>query len=333
MPAVQPRPTLADVARLAGVSAKTASRVFADPDTVSPQTASKVRAAAERLRFRPNLLARQLRRGELAKTLAFVTSELLNPFTIEVAAGIEEECATQGYTMLLATTDDAGERQVIDAMLAQRVRSLLLIPVGDDHSYLDGERSLGAVIVAIDRPVQNLLADSVVLANREGAYQATQVLLEHGHRRIAFVCNPVSVYSQQERLAGYRQALADAGIDADRRWEHVSDDRRVPLESLVAAMLDAPDSPTALIGGNNRATTAALRVLKQRGEDRALIGFDDFSTADLLEVSVMAHDPAEMGRTAARLALRRLDDPTGVTSHVRMPVRYVPRGSAEKPPQ
>lgn len=332
MPAVQPRPTLADVARLAGVSAKTVSRVYADPETVSPQTASRVRAAAERLRFRPNLLARQLRHGGLTRTLAFVTSELLNPFTVEVAAGIEEECAAHGYTMLLATTDDAGEREVIDAMLAQRVRSLLLIPVGDDHSYLDAERSLGAAIVAIDRPVQNLLADSVVLANREGGRRATRVLLEHGHRRIAYVCNPAGLHSQQERLAGYREALAEAGIEPDRRWEHTSDDRHVTLESLVAAVLDAPDSPTAVIGGNNRATIAALRMLKQRGRELALIGFDDFSTADLLDVSVIAHDPAELGRTATRLALRRLEDPTGVTSDLTLPVRYIPRGSAEKPP-
>jgi LacI family transcriptional regulator len=330
MPGVQPRPTLADVARLAGVSAKTVSRVYADPETVSPETAARVRTAAERLRFRPNLLARNLRRGGVTKTIAFVTAELLNPFTVEVASGIEEECAAQGYTMLLATTDDAGEQQVIDAMFAQRVRSLLLIPVGDDHSYLEGERSLGTAIVAIDRPARNLLADSVVLANREGAYQATQVLLEHGHRRIGFVCNPVSVYSQQQRLTGYREALAEAGVDG--RWEHTADDRQIPLESLVEAALDGPEPPTALVGGNNRATTAALRVLKRRGCDLALIGFDDFSSADLLDVSVIAHDPAEMGRTAARLALQRLEDPTGVTSHVQIPVHYIPRGSAEKPP-
>lgn len=332
MPAVKPRSTLADVARLAGVSAKTVSRVYADPAAVSPETAAKVRTAAERLRFRPNLLARDLRRGGYARALAFVTAELLNPFTIEVASGIEEECAAQGYTMLLATTDDAGEQQVIDAIFAQRVRSLLLIPVGEDHSYLEGERSLGTAIVAIDRPVRNLLADSVLLANRKGGHQATRVLLDQGHRRIGFICNPVSVHSQQERLAGYRAALAEAGILHEGRWEHVADDRRIPLESLVASALDAPDPPTALIGGNNRATTAALRVLKQRGQDLALIGFDDFSTADLLDVSVIAHDPRKMGRTAARLALRRLEDPTGLTRHIKMPVRYVPRGSAEKPP-
>ncbi|MGC3952711.1 MAG: LacI family DNA-binding transcriptional regulator [Propionicimonas sp.] len=332
MPAVQPRPTLADVARLAGVSAKTVSRVYSDPETVSPETSARVRSAAERLQFRPNLLARQLRHGGLTRTVAFVTAELLNPFTIEVASGIEEEFAAQGYTMLLATTDDAGEREVIDAMFAQRVRSLLLIPVGDDHSYLEGERRLGTVVVAIDRPVRNLLADSVVLANREGCYQATQVLLRHGHRRIAFVCNPVSVYSQQERLIGYRKALIEAGIADDQRWERVSDDRRVSLESLVEAVLDSTEPPTALVGGNNLATAAALRVLKRRGQDLALIGFDDFSTADLLDVSVIAHDPVEMGRTAARLALKRLEDPTGVTSHIEMPVHYVARGSAEKPP-
>lgn len=171
-----------------------------------------------------------------------------------------------------------------------------------------------------------------MLANREGCYQATQVLLRHGHRRIGFVCNPVSVDSQQERLIGYRKALLEAGIPDDRRWERVSDDRRVSLESLVDAVLDSPEPPTALVGGNLRATAAAIRVLKRRDRDLALIGFDDFAAADLLDVSVIGHDPVEMGRTAAGLALQRLKDPSGITRHIEMPVHYVPRGSAEKPP-
>ncbi|MEA4944562.1 MAG: LacI family DNA-binding transcriptional regulator [Propionicimonas sp.] len=333
MPAVQPRPTLADVARLAGVSAKTVSRVYADPDTVSPQTAAKVRAAAERLNFRPNLLARDLRRGGVSQTVAFVTSEFVNPFYIQVAAGIERECAQHGFTMVLASSDDARrEQQVIDTLVAQRVGAVLFVPLGDDHSYLEGERRLGTAIVAIDAPARNLLADSVVLANREGAYLATKALLDHGHRRIGYVCNPVNVYTQAERLEGYRQALAEAGLPADDRLVRATDDPGVPLDNLVDHLLDSSEPPTALIGGNNRATVGAVRVTRLRKADVALIGFDDFEMADIFNISVIAHDPVAMGHAAARLALDRLDDPTGITHHVELPVHYVPRGSAERPP-
>lgn len=333
MPAVQPRPTLADVARLAGVSAKTVSRVFADPATVSPQTATRVRAAADRLNFRPNILARDLRRGGVSSTVAFVTAEFTNQFYIHVAAGIEHECAAHGFTMVLASSDDARrEQQVIDTLVTQRVQAVLFVPLGEDHSYLDGERRLGTAIVAIDRPARNLLADSVVLANREGAYLATRQLIERGHRRIGYVCNPSTVYTQTERLAGYRQALAEAGLPVLSDWVRAADDPAVQLETLVGELLDAAEPPTALIGGNNRATVGAVRVMRARGAELALVGFDDFEMADVFGISVIAHDPVEMGATAARLALQRLGNPTGITGIVELPVHYVARGSGERPP-
>lgn len=333
MAAVQPRPTLADVARLAGVSAKTVSRVYADPTTVSSETAARIRAAADRLNFRPNTLARDLRRGGVTNTVAFVTAEFNNQFYIQVAAGVERECAARGFTMVLASSDDACREQVvIDTLVTQRVRAVLFVPLGDDHSYLEAERRLGTSIVAIDRPARNLLADSVVVANREGAYLATRRLIENGHRRIGYVCNPAGVYTQVERLAGYRQALAEAGLPAGSDWVRAADDPDVPLERMVTDLLDAAEPPTALVGGNNRATMGAIRALRARSTDLALIGFDDFEMADVFGVSVIAHDPADMGGTAARLALGRLGEPTGLTTAVELPVHYVPRGSGEKPP-
>jgi len=331
--AVQPRPTLADVARLAGVSAKTVSRVYADPTAVSSETAARIRAAADRLNFRPNTLARDLRRGGSTNTVAFVTAEFTNQFYIQVAAGIERECAAQGLTMVLASSDDARREQtVIDTLVTQRVRAVLFVPLGDDHSYLEGERRLGTAIVAIDRPARNLLADSVVLANREGGYLATRRLIEGGHRKIGYVCNPATVYTQAERLAGYRQAMAEAGLPSGTDWLRATDDPDVPLERLVTELLDSADPPTALVGGNNRATVGAVRAMRARGVDLALVGFDDFEMADVFGISVIAHDPGQMGVTAARLALRRLADPTGLTGTVELPVHYVARGSGEKPP-
>lgn len=333
MGAVPARATLADVARLAGVSAKTVSRVYTHPDAVTETTRERVLEAAVRLRFKPNTLARDLRLGGMTRTIGFITAEFTNPFYIQVAAGIEQECSRQGYTMVLAASDDpAREQQVIDALVSQRVRAILLVPIGDDYSFLEGERHLGTAIVAIDRPAWNLLADSVLLANREGGYRAGRELVSHGHRRIGYVCNPASVYTQVERLAGFRAALAEAGVFDGPAWEALSDDPAVPLDSMVAGLLDSDNPPTALVGGNNRATIAAIRELRRRGQELALIGFDEFEMADALDISVIAHDPMEMGREAARLALRRLDDPTGHTRHVVMPVRYVPRGSGERPP-
>ncbi|MFS2279271.1 LacI family DNA-binding transcriptional regulator [Microbacterium sp. OR21] len=333
---VQPRATLDDVARLAGVSSKTVSRVYTHRDMVSAETAERVLAAARRLRFRPNTLARNLRRGGASRTIGFVMGDLANPFYYKVAAGLEEELSRHGYALLVATTDDTvdGEERVVDALLAQRIGALLIIPVSDDQAYLEGERQLGTPVIAIDRPARNLVADSIVLENQRGAYEAASRLLQLGHRRIAYLCNPADVYTQVERLRGYRAAMAEHGVDETASLEYLVDDRDVPAEQTVTAALDAAEPPTALITGNNRMTIGALRAFRARPDrpEPALIGFDDFDTADVLGVSVVSYDPQELGRQAARLTLERVAEPTGFTRQIELPTWLVERGTGERPP-
>lgn len=333
---IQQRATLDDVARLAGVSAKTVSRVFNQRELVNPETVQRVLAAAQRLRFRPNTLARGLRRGGGTNTVGLIVGELGNPYYYKVASSIEHELAAHGFRLLLATSDDTveAEQRVADTLLGQRIGALILIPVSDDQSYLEGERQLGTPVIAVDRPARNLVADSVVLDNRAGALDATRRLLARGHRRIAYACNPASIWSQSERIAGYRAAMAEAGIGDTARWERLLDDRIVRPEELMGALLDTPDAPTAVICGNNRMTIGALRALKARGDDTtALISFDDFDTADVIGVTVVTYDPLEIGRRAARVALDRMKDPTGATRQVVLPTWVIERGTGERPPK
>ncbi|WP_309066094.1 LacI family DNA-binding transcriptional regulator [Microbacterium sp.] len=332
----QTRATLEDVARLAGVSAKTVSRVFNQRDLVNPETVARVLDSARRLRFRPNTLARGLRSGGRTNVVGLIVGELGNPFYYKVAAGLEKELAANGYSLLLASTDDTaeGEERVADALLAQRVAALVLIPAAPDQSHLDGERQLGTPIVAIDRPGRNVVADSVVLDNRAGVHEATRHLLAAGHRRIAYLCNPASVHSQAERLAGYRAAMAEAGIADTSAWEVLEDRRGVSGEELCAHLLDAAEPPTAILCGNNRMTVGTLRALRDRGDDStALIGFDDFDTADILGVTVISYDPEELGRTAGRVALQRIADPSGFTQQIVLPTHLIERGTGERSPK
>ncbi|PKI91065.1 LacI family transcriptional regulator [Actinomycetales bacterium SN12] len=334
---VQPRATLDDVARLAGVSSKTVSRVYTHREMVSPETVERVLSAAKRLRFRPNTLARGLRRGGASRTVGFVMGDLANPFYYKVAAGLEEELSRSGYALLVATTDDTpdGEERVVEALLSQRIAALLLIPVSDDQSYLEGERQLGTPVIAIDRPARNLVADSIVLENHRGAFDATSRLLAQGHRRIAYVCNPAGVYTQAERLRGYRAAMSAYGLHDTSALEHLLDDRRISPEHTVRSALESTARPTAIIAGNNRMTIGALRAFRARRDqpEPALIGFDDFDTADVLGVSVVSYDPVELGRHAARLTLERVAEPTGFTRQIEMPTWLLERGSGERAPQ
>ncbi|MGN6128001.1 MAG: LacI family DNA-binding transcriptional regulator [Humibacter sp.] len=333
---IQQRATLDDVARLAGVSPKTVSRVFNQRERVAAETADRVMTAAKRLRFRPNFLARGLRRGEGTKTIGLMIGELSNPFYYKVATGIEQELAAHGYGFIVATTDDSaeGEERVADALLAQRIGALVIIPVADDQSYLEGERQLGTPVISIDRPARNLVADSVVLDNRAGVLDATRRLLSRGHRRIAYLCNPASVYSQAERIGGYRQAMAERGIHDTGRWERLEDDRTLSTERIAHDLLASDDAPTAIVCGNNRMTIGALRAMRTLGDDTtALIGFDDFDTADVIGVSVISYDPFELGRRTAMVALERMADPTGFTRQLTLPTWVVERGTGERPPK
>lgn len=334
--AVQQRATLADVARLAGVSQKTASRVFNQRELVSEDTVERVLDASTRLKFRPNTMARNLRAGGATKTLGLIVGELGNPFYYKVAAGLEKELSRHGYALVVASTDDSasGEARVADALLGQRIDALLIIPVADDQSYLEGERQLGTPIIAIDRPASNLVADSVVLDNRRGAYVATRHLTNQGHRRIAYVCNPAGVYSQAERLAGYRRAMAEAGVADTSAYEALEDDRAVTPERMIRALLTSEAPPTAIVAGNNRVTVGALRVLKELGDTAtALIGVDDFDTADVIGVTVVSYDPTELGRAAAEVALERMRNPTATPRQIVHPTWLVERGTGERPPK
>ena len=263
--------------------------------------------------------------------------ELGNPFYYKVAAGIEKELAANGFALLVATTDDTaeGEERVADALLAQRVGALLLIPVADDQSYLEGERHLGTPVIAIDRPARNLVADSIVLENHRGVYDATTRLLARGHRRIGYVCNPASVYTQSERLRGYRDALAAYGIHDSARWERLVDDLSVRPDGIVEDLL----SPTTPRRRSSRATTAspsarsACSATATTTVARRSSGSTTSTRPMCWESRSSRTTPWSSAAGRRMLAIERIRDPSGFTRQIELPTWIVERGTGERPPQ
>ncbi len=323
------RATLADVARLAEVSTKTVSRALSGGANVDPETRARVEHAAATLRFRPNALARELRTGGVSNTVGFVIGDLTNPFYALVAAGVERVLARHGLTVVIAATDDESrlEPTVVSAMLERRIRGLLLVPIADDHSYLEGERHFGTPIVAVDRPLSNATSDSIVLDNRAGARAGVLALLDAGHTRVAFVGSTESLYTHHERLLGYRDALEARGHAVDPALIRTDGPDIASAASAVSALLDSDHAPSAVFAGNNRATIGALQGIRQRGAQVGLLGFDDFELAGFLGVSVVAHQPERMGEVAAEIMLRRIDEPMGRAEQVVLPTRVILRGS------
>ena len=328
------RPTMVDVARVAGVSVKTVSRVINHEPGVRPETGVRVRDAVEALGYRANDIARNLRRGRASASIGLTIEDVRNPFYSSIAKAVEGVARGHGYVVIIANSDEdpAAERTAVGTLLERRVGGLLMVPAGRDHSYLRGEVRLGTPIVFIDRPADSIEADEVLLDNAGGARQATEHLLAQGHRRIGVVGDPPTISTIAERLAGYQASLEGAGVPIDESLIRVGvHDVRLG-EAAVRELLAMEDPPTAIFATNNRACIGALHALRATGARAALVGFDDFELADLLETTVVRHDPSELGRRAAEILFARLAGDTGPPQRIVLPTRLVARGSGEVPP-
>ncbi|MFI6479468.1 LacI family DNA-binding transcriptional regulator [Nonomuraea sp. NPDC050663] len=323
------RPTMNDVARAAGVALKTVSRVVNGEPGVNESTAARVREAIQQLGYSRNEGARMLRRGRTA-TIGLVIEDVGDPFYAGLSRAVEESVIRQGYLLLTGSSgeDPGRERELVRAFCDRRVDGLIVIPAGNDHTYLRPELDAGTPAVFVDRPPgPGIDADTVVCDNAGGAALAVGHLLRHGHRRIAFLGDSPSIFTATERLRGYRETLGEL---YDERLVTM---RPATLEGVRAdldRMFALDDPPTALFTGNGRFTMTALRALA--GRWLPLVGFDDFELADLLSpgVTVVAQDPAGLGRVAAELLLRRIGGDDGPSEHLRLPVRLIVRGSVER---
>lgn len=329
------RPTMIDVARRAKVSIKTVSRVVNGEQNVSEPTARTVHQAIEELGYRRNEYARALRQESDARILGLVIEDVSNPFYSAISRGVEEQVRDRSLLVVTGNTDEDGEREraLLELLCERRVAGLVVVPAGSDHSFLASELALGTPIVFIDRPPCNLAADTILLDNVGGAQAAVAHLVAHGHNRVAFVGDSPEVFTMSERLRGYRLALRDAGVGFDERLVYLGCHDSDSAEVAARKLLSQTSPPTAIFAANNRATIGVLRALCGPART-ALVGFDDFELAPLLSppVSVIAYDPVELGRQAARMLCERLDGESGPPRQIVVFTELVARGSGEFPP-
>ncbi|MEV0612495.1 LacI family DNA-binding transcriptional regulator [Nonomuraea sp. NPDC050404] len=333
------RPTMTDVAREVGVTAKTVSRVLNDEGPVAMETRERVMAAVRKLGYQPNLMARNMRVGARDATLGLVIPELGNPFFGTVAGGVESVVRARGLTLIVGSSEESAalEQSLIATFLARRVSALIIVPAAaGEHRHLRAERMAGLPIVFLDRPAVGLTADCVVSANREGSRAGVAHLIAHGHRRIGFVGDlPATLYTRRERFQGYRDALDAAGLPFDRSLVENGHDQEAAARA-TARLLALAEPPTALFAGNNLASTGAVVALSRAGrKDVALVGFDDLPLAEALDppLTAVAQDAAAVGAAAAALVLSRLDGDRSKARRMTVPTRLIIRGSGELLPQ
>jgi LacI family transcriptional regulator len=324
---------LRDVAALAGVSFKTVSRVVNDEPGVSAEVAIRVRAAADTLGYRPNAAATALRRADgRTATFGVLLEDAGNPFFATLLRGIEDVARQRGIAVFTSSTDldPDRERDMSAAFTARQVDALIAAPTESDAHHLHRALEQGARVVLVDRPVAGLSAPAVLIDNQSGAREGVEHLIAHGHRRIGYIGRDPSIYTSRGRFAGYVEALEGAGIGLDPALVRREGATRTSARAHIEALLDIDDPPTALFTAQDIITMTAVSVLQQRrlAGQVALVGFDDFELADLLQpgVTVIAQDPRRIGALAAELAL----DASGSGVHL-VPTHLIQRGSGEIP--
>lgn len=326
-----------DVAALAGVSIKTVSRVVSEVPTVDPALATRVRAAADKLGYRPNLTASNLRRSDRrTNTIGLLLEDVSNPYSSAVHRAVEDYFRSRGVLVLACSLDEDPEREqeLARTLINRRVDGLIIMPATRDHRWVLTEQQAGTSFVFIDRAPAPLLADAVVADNRVSARRAVRHLLKSGRRDLAYLGDDLSVPTAHERYAGFKDALASAGLRP--KESRVRHGLRTAEQARAAAQeMFRHDRPDAIFTSQNLVTIGMLEELHalRLQEQIALVGFDDVPLAGLLHpgVTVMAQDPTAVGREAAQRLFSRMDGDASPPQIITIPTRLVVRGSGELP--
>ena len=322
------RPTIRDVAALAGVGSKTVSRVI-NGERVRPRTKEAVVAAIGELRFRRNRNAALLRSAQ-SDCIGFVVRDVSDPFNGLLMRAVEAVIRKSGYVLLAASCNDDSDlqREIIHAFSTHDVAGMIVAPAPTDQSFLLTETEAGTPIVFVDRLPRGIDGDAVMVDNVAGAAAAVHHLVAHGHRRIAYLGDSEAIDTAEERRIGYEQALRSAGLQVDPSLVDMSAQESERVASAVQRMLTLKPPVTAFFTGNAPLTRALLMRLNGISTEAGVVGFDDFDLAELLGITVVAQDPASIGRTAASLLMGRIQGEEGPFQHIRLRTALVVRASA-----
>jgi LacI family transcriptional regulator len=306
--------TIKEVARLAGVSVATVSNVLNEPERVKPALQARVIQAIEHLGYIPNQAARSLRKRS-TNLIGLIVADITNPFFTDLTEAIEEEATSHGYSVLLCNSNEILEREArhIQVLRSQRIDGLILAATGEhsrDRAALLS--SLKAPVVLVDRTMDDLGYDTVVLNNQDAAFRAVTYLLELGHQRIAIINGPSHLRTAAGRLQGYREALLSRGIAINDRLIWQASFRERDAYDITLKLFNEGAAPTAIFAANNLMMIGLVRALSDMGlrcpDDISVISVDDFPWASSFtpRLTTLAQPVQTMGKTAVELLLGRI---------------------------
>lgn len=329
-------PTMKEVAEHAGVALSSVSRVLNDHPDVSDDMRSRVLRSIEELGYEPNLLASSLRRGA-SYTIGFIVTDIANPLFAEIVRGAERALDEAGYAALLTNSEGSADRdEEMLRLLRWRQVDGLIVSIADEtraETLTELERFEGPVVL-LDRQIRGFAAASSVVADHAtGMRQATQHLLDMGHRRIALLTGSRKLRPARERLRAFRDTFKKQGFDPPEDYIRMGSFSPAFGEQVTNELMDGEQRPTAIIAGGNRILAGVLRALQRHrlevGKDISLISCDDTPLSELYSppITVVARDNRSQGRIAAELMLDRLQGSDPGPRKVVIPTELVVRDS------
>jgi LacI family transcriptional regulator len=330
---LQRRPTMGDVARLAGVSIMSVSRLLSGSGPVSTESAVRIRWAVQKLDYRLNEVARSLRE-QRSRMIGVIVPNLSDPFFATCAHEIDLAAKVLGYTVAVANSGDKVELEEKEAhaLVQRNVDGLVIVPANSSADYLSRSIFADTPVVFLDRPGADRTRDSVLVQNREGVRLGIEHLLDQGHRRIAFLGAEKTVQTERARYQAYNKVMKSHGLESFPYFCPEPD----KFDASLLQMLKGQKAPTAIFTSHGPATKAlltSLRRLKIRMPgDLALVGFDDFDMAELIEpgISVVSQPVRQLARACSELLFRRLLGDSAGDKPVRvvLPTELIVRGSS-----
>lgn len=307
--------TVEDIAAKAGVSPSSVSRVLTGRGYASKSTRQSVLKAAGELGYTPNRVAQSLR-SKQTRTLGLIIADVENYFYSQIAKGVESVAKEAGYHVVLCNTNDdpSDEEYYLDLLVGQRVDGLIITPTSHNGKKLETLIKRGLPIVQVDRCVETILGDAVLIDNAKGAYRVVKHLIAQGHRRIGLLAGDTDVTTGRQRLRGYEQALREHNFPVDTSLIRAGSFRRDTAEDAVHVLLNTSPRPTAIFAANNILAETCMFTLSELGirvpVDISVVAFDDPLWMRMIDcpLTTVAQPTPHMTRVAAELLLRRISE-------------------------
>ena len=336
---MKPKLTIRDIARMAGVSHTTVSRVLNNDPRVRPDTTKKILQVVEESGYRPDPLAQRFARKR-SNLIGLMVSDIGNPFYAELARGIEDRALGRDYHVIFCSTDEIPERteRYTEIMRGIGIDGIIFASVRLHDEVVEKLIEDRLPLVMVNRKLRSEKGDYVVLDNQLGAYQLTQHLIDHGYRKIAIITGPSIFSTGVDRLKGYQQALKEKDIPVRDTFIFQVPFRRQEGYRAAKTLLSRDDRPEAIFGGNDYIALGVMDAAEELGiripEDVVLVGFDDTEYARRMKLTTVSQRKYEMGNLAVQILIDCIENKAdGYTHRIVLEPRLIIRESCGEHPR